>query len=218
MPRVSRLRGSRMSRSRVMRMSRRPGQIISHPPQIRSYGITRDVRLRFSASAAFAGSITYQNLLDTILMVTSATTAFDLFDQVRVNSVEVWSIAALGTPATATVIFDGASAGSAGDQKTHTDTSMGVEPAHVKASPDPLTQAGQFQFSQTANAFELLIPTGSIVDVSMSLRQPVNGGAVAAQNAVVAGTPGTVCYRGLDGKAFATTVLIVVGVEGAAIV
>jgi hypothetical protein len=186
--------------------------MIPHPPQIPSYGITRDVRLRFTATAA-AGeqTITFQNLLDTILMVLTATTAADLFEAVRVNSVELWGIAALGTPSTVTLVFDGATLGAAGDQKTHTDTSMGVEPAHVKARPDPMTQAGQFQFSGNVSAFVLTVPAGAVIDVSLSLRQPVLGVAVAAQNVVVAGTAGTVAYRGLDGKTIALTNFPVVG-------
>lgn len=185
--------------------------MISHPPQIPSYGITRDVRLRFMQTAAGDTNVTFQNLLDTILVANSATTASDLFAAVRVNSVELWAIAALGTPVTASLIFDGATMGAAGDQKLHTDTSVGVEPAHVKARPDKLTQAGQFQVSSSAIAFILATPAGTVVDVSMTLRQPVNGAVVASQNVLVGATPGAVYYRGLDGKTTALTNLPVVG-------
>jgi hypothetical protein len=186
--------------------------MISHPPQLPSYGITRDVRLRFAALAAGVANITFQNLLDTILVATGAAAASDLFEAVRINSVELWAIAALGTPATVILSFDGTTVGAQGDQKTHTDTSMGIEPAHVKARPDSLTQAGQFQASAANVAFILDVPAGTVIDVSVTFRQPVQGTAVSSQNVLVAATTGAVYYRGLDGK---TTALTNFPVQGA---
>jgi hypothetical protein len=181
------------------------GEMISHPPQIPSYGITRDVRVRFESPAAVNAAITFQNLLDVFLVATGATTGFDVFDAVRVNSIEVWASAILGTAVTATVVFEGTTAGAQGDQKIHTDTSMGIQPAHVKARPDPRTQAGQFQASSAANAFILEVPAGTVVDVSISLRQPLLATAVAVQNPLVGATTGVFYLRGLDGLAVSTT-------------
>jgi hypothetical protein len=189
----------------------RRGGSISHPPQIPSYGITRDVRLRFTQTTAGATNITFQNLLDTIAVCTTTTTAADVFEAVRVNSVELWAIAAIGTPATVSLSFDGTTAGAQGDQKTHTDTSMGVEPAHVKARPDPLTQAGQFQATQASVAFILTCPAGTVIDVSLTFRQPVLGEVNATQNVVVGGVAGLIFYRGLDGKTTALTNIPIVG-------
>jgi len=186
-------------------------QIISHPPQLPSYGITRDVRMRFAANANSTVTVTFQNLLDTILVANSTTTAFDLFQSVRVNSVELWSIAALGTQSTVILVYDGTTVGAAGDQKTHTDTSMGIEPAHVKARPDPLTQAGMFQSSSANIAFFISAPSGTVIDVSLTFRQPVLGGAVLAQNVLVGATIGAVYYRALDGKTTALTGFPVLG-------
>lgn len=195
------------------RSGRRKGdnQMISHPPQLPSYGITRDVRLRFTALTAAEINITFQNLLDTVLVATGAASAADLFEAVRVNSVELWAIAALGTQATVILAYAGTTVGAAGDQKTHTDTSMGVEPAHVRAQPDPLTQAGQFQASGAATAFLLDVPAGTVIDVSLTLRQPVLGQVVASQNVLVGATAGAVYYRGLDGKTTALTNFPILG-------
>jgi len=187
-------------------------QMIAHPPQLPSYGITRDVRIRFAATAAANASVTFQNLLDIVLVATSSTTAADLFEAVRVNTVELWAIAALGTPVSLVLTYDGLTVGAAGDLKTHTDTSMGVEPAHVKARPDPRTQAGQFQPSSANVAFLISVAAGTIVDVSMTLRQPVLGVATSSQNATVGATTGAVYYRGLDGKTTALTNFPVQGV------
>jgi hypothetical protein len=186
--------------------------LISHPPELPSYGITRDVRMRFASVAAAETAITFQNLLDTVLVASGATSALDLFEAVRVNSVEIWAIAALGTPTTVVLQFDGTTTGASGDQKAHTDTSMGVQPAHVKARPDRLTQAGQFQASSASTAFLVDVPAGAVIDVSLTLRQPVNGTAIGAQNPLVGATAGVVYYRGLDGK---TTALTNYPVQGA---
>lgn len=186
--------------------------MISHPPQLRSYGLLKEARLRFVANAAFAGNITFQNLLDMVLIGTAATTLCDLFFAVRVNSVELWSLPAVGGANTVVCIFSGATVGASGDQKTHTDTSMGIEPAHVKARPDRLTQAGQFQPSSADAAFTLQVPSGTVIDVSVSLRNPVDGATpIVSQNPGVGVDVGEIFYRGLDGKAAATTQLPVVG-------
>jgi hypothetical protein len=208
------MRGRRPPANTGRKNARRGGdnQLIAHPPQIRSYGITREVRIRFVSNAAFAGSITFQNLLDMVLVGTGATTLVDLFFAVKVLSVELFSLPAVGGANTVVLIFSGATVGASGDQKTHTDTSMGIEPAHVKASPDRLTQAGQFQPSSADVAFTLQVPTGTVIDVSVALRNPIDGAApVVSQNAGVGVTAGQLFYRGLDGKAAATTQLPVVG-------
>jgi len=167
--------------------------------------------MRFTQTAAGNTNITFQNLLDTVLVATSATTAADLFEAVRVNSVEMWGIAALGTPTTVTLTYDGSTVGAVGDQRVHTDTSMGVEPAHIKARPDRLTQAGQFQASSANIAFITSAPAGAVIDVSVTFRQPVQGTANSSQNVLVGATTGAVYYRGLDGKTTALTNLPVVG-------
>jgi hypothetical protein len=206
----------RKARGRMFMTNRSNGLAIPHPPQIRSYGIMRDVRLRFAAGSAFNGPITYQNLLDTIELATTAIAPFNLFNQVQVKSVELWALPAIGAAATVQVIFAGLTVGAAGDFKLHTDTSMGIQPAHVKASPDPKTQAGQYQPSSTDVAFDLAVPTGAVVDVTLSFRNAIIGAVQAAQNASVGATVGSIFYRGLDGKALATTVLVPVGANNVA--
>jgi len=182
--------------------------------------------MRFQCTEAnFEADITFQNLLDTVLFATTAITAADVYQAVRVNSVEVWAPSqgvnpggetGFLPPSTVTVVFDGATVGAAGDLKVHTDTSMGIQPAHVRARPDPVTQADQFQQSGARVAFGLNIPEGTIVDVSMTFRQPVMGVAVVSQIAPVGLTIGATYFRGLDGKAASTTNLPVVGVNATA--
>jgi len=179
--------------------------MIPHPPPIGDLGLKREVRVRFVANAAFSGPISYQNLLDIMNVAATATTAFDLFTAVKIKSVEVWANALTNATATATLIYDSAAAGSVGDQKIHTDTSMGIEPAHFRARPTPRSLPALYQIGTAATAFYLGVPSGSVVDVSLSLRNPLVGTTAATQNAPVAATAGVVYVRGLDGLAVATS-------------
>jgi hypothetical protein len=181
-------------------------QMISHPPTITSYTIRHNTRLRFTSNAAVSQSITFQNLLDTMLFASSATAGFDVFEAVRIRRVEVWSLPILGAAATCSVEFNGASTGFIGDQRLHSDTSMGIQPAHVSAVPERQSLASNYQESSATAAFFLVCPTGSVVDVECNF---ISGFVenIAAQNALVTATTGAILLRGLDGLATATTKL-----------
>jgi len=178
---------------------------ITHPPSLGNFEIVHSTRLRFVTNAAqLEQPITYQNLLDLILFLTSATAPYDVFTSVKVRAVELWAAPLLGSAVTTTVRFVGETAGSIGSLKTVTDTSMGVQPAHVKARPGANTLASMFQVSSGAVAFDLTCPTGTVVDVELSYKN-LPGIAVAAQNVSVGATVGILAYRGLDGLGAATS-------------
>lgn len=177
---------------------------ISHPPQIPSFEVRHGVRLRFVTSSAVSQSITFQNLLDTILMATTATTGADLFVSVKVRRIQVWATPVLGNATSISLLFGGGAAGAVGDQKLHTDTSMGIQPAHVAARPAAKSLASNYQVSSVDEAFFVVAPSGAVVDVEMSFVGSFNA-AVPAQNPLVAANPGAVYLRGLDGLATATT-------------
>jgi len=180
--------------------------LIPHPPPIQDIGLRREVRLRFACTSAFANDVTFQNLLDIFNVVTvSGVSAFDLFTAVKIKAVEVWANALANATVEAVVIYDGSTVGQAGDQKIHQDSSMGIEPAHVRAVPGRMTQAAQFQASTATKAFYLSCPAGAIVDLELSLRNPLAAMAVATQNAPAAGTAGAIYLRGLDGQAAAAS-------------
>jgi hypothetical protein len=180
-------------------------EMISHPPPIPSFNVVHSTRLRFVLNAAFTGQITYQNLLDCILFSTSATVLFDLFFAVKVRQIEVWAINALGTSTSVTVAFDGTVVGLVGNQVTHTDTSMGIEPAHLRVSPAKKSLASMFQLNSTNAAFALNLPSGCVIDVSLSYKGSTATQAVSAQNVGAALTTGAIYYRGLDGVAVAAS-------------
>jgi hypothetical protein len=181
---------------------------IAHPPQINSYGITHSTRLRFITNAGVAQTaITFENLLDLILVGTGVTSVSDLFQQVKVRAVEMWAVPVVGGATSVQVEFRDQTAGFVGDAKIHTDTSMGIQPAHVRARPAVRSQSSLFQFSQAASAFTVTCPSGTVIDVELTFRGLPNL-SVNAQNASVATTTGAWYYRGLDGLAKATTVFV----------
>jgi len=165
------------------------------------------MRVRFITNAAVSQSITFQNLLDTFLVAASATAGYQVFQTVKIREVEVWAVPVVGNPAAVSVEFSGVSAGIIGDQLIHSDTSMGLQPAHVRARPSRRSLASEYQLSTSANAFLLTCPAGSVVDVALTFRGTWIV-ASAVQNALVAATTGAFYLRGLDGLAVASTKLL----------
>jgi hypothetical protein len=177
---------------------------ITHPPQISNYEIRHSMPLRFTVTAGVVRqSITILNLLETVLMATTALAPLRMFDAVRVRHIRVWAVAALGTPTTVAVVFLGNGQNGAGDRKIVSDTSLGVQPAYVKAVPDKGSSLHLWQGSTSNMTVEVTAPAGSIIDVVMDLRN--DNTAAAATNASVGATVGGIFYRGLDGLAAAAT-------------
>jgi len=184
----------------------RDDRSLSHPPQIGNLGIVHSTRLRFITNAGVAQTgITFENLLDLLVVATTNLLVSDLFQQVRVRSVEMWAVPALGTSTTVQCEFTNQVAGFAGDAKIHSDTSMGVQPAHVRCKPAARSGSAMFQFSQATNAFVLTCPSGTVIDVELTFRG-LPQLSTAAQNACVGAAAGAWYYRGLDGQAKAATV------------
>jgi hypothetical protein len=183
--------------------------MIPHPPELSAAQLQHSVALRFVANAGVAQQIvTFQNLLDTLLMATSATQPYDVFQLVKVRKVEVWSCPAIGSSNTISVDFSGQTVGSLGDADLHTDTSMGIEPAHVCAVPKKRSQVSQFQLSSGNTAFVLNgVASGTVVDVHLSFKQLflAQTGSATASSVSVGATVGLIYTRGLDGIAAATT-------------
>jgi len=157
--------------------------------------------MRFTVLAQATNvQITYENLLDTILIAFSATAAVDLFDLVKIKGISVWALSAIGTPATVQVVFDAIT----GDRSIHTDTSLGIQPAYIKCKPSIKSLASFWNPSGGGNAFSITAPPGSVIDVKLSFKTS-SAVVTAAQNALVAATIGELYFRGLDGQAIAGT-------------
>ncbi len=156
------------------------------------------------ASNQVQTAITFANLLDTVVLADTAVSAFDLFDQVRINFVEIWAVPAIGTTAEVALEWGGQGPGATGDGRIVSDSSMGLEPAHFRSAPSRTSQASQWQ-AGVGTAFIVSAPQSAIVDVNCSFRTVQNLPPVAAAAALVAATAGELYYRGLDGLAIAGT-------------
>jgi len=196
----------KQTKTRPRRAERK--ELISHPPQVGGLELRHATTLRFVSNAAVNHAITFQNLLDTMIVAATATTAFDVFQTVRVRRVRMWSMPAIGGASSVSVEFSGVTAGVVGDQAIHTDTSMGVQPAHVDARPNARALCADYQLSSTAVAFTLRAPAaGTVIDVELSFRGQF-AAAVATQNPAAGATAGAFYLRGLDGLATATSVFV----------
>jgi hypothetical protein len=175
-----------------------------HPPQIDGYQITHKTRLRFTVTAAVTNQLfTVTQVGQTMCVATTAIAGFCLFDVFRIKRVQIWGIAAQGTPTTVQVQFSPIS--QLGDANIHTDTSLGVKPAYISAAPSRFSLASLFQNVASANdLFSVTAPAGSIIDLSLSYRTSSNA-PVALTNALVGANPGEFYFRGLDSLATAGT-------------
>ncbi len=174
----------------------------THPPPINPQ-IKHHQRMRYVVLASNSLDVTFANVLDGIIVATTTTNAVQLFDQVRIHGVEVWAVGTGTAPTTVQCTFSGNVLGASGNARVYSDTSVSIQPAHILARPDPLSQTAQWQPYNTNTAFRLNVPAGAIVDVIVSYRN--DDSAPTGTAAVVAATAGEVYYRGLDSLAIATT-------------
>jgi hypothetical protein len=168
------------------------------PPAIQDIALTHKRRMRYIADANTLDTITFQDILDTMLVAATATQGYQLFQAVRIVEVEAWHCPVGSSVSTLVVEFDGAIAGFVGNQKIHTDSSMGTRPAHLRVRPGAKTSAALWQPSSASTAFRIEAPAGTILDVVVELRGQFNAG-VAVQAALVGATAGGVYLRGIDG-------------------
>lgn len=156
--------------------------------------------MRFTQGAAGTTSVSFSNLLDTMLMATTTTSGTDLFDLVKIKSVRVWAQSALGTPASVAVQFNTAT----GDRELYQDTSLGVRPAFIHAKPSAKSLASFFQQSTAGDAFTVTAPAGSILDIKLVFRT-TDATPTTTGQALVSAMVGELYYRGLDGLPSAST-------------
>jgi len=183
--------------------------VIPHPPPSGNTTLSHRCRLRFVSISAFAGNITYQNLLDAINVATSASTAVDVFFCVRLKRVQIWSNGLTNVSQTLEFTYGGLVVN--GDEKMHTDMSMGIEPAYIDARPSGKSQASFWNSSSTAVAWFMDIPANSVTDVVCEFRNNLIGTGPATQFAPAGATAGAIYLRSLDGKATAAAAFTPVG-------
>jgi len=192
---------------------------LAHPPPINPQ-IKHTQRMRYvvTPTGGAAGlvnfQVTFANILDGIIVATSSTAATKLFDQVKIRAVEIWAAGiqptvvsgVTNTPAFVSLTYNGDQVGASGSGRVFSDTSVSIEPAHIRCAPERRAQASQWQANAAGNAFVFTAPNGAIIDVEVSFRN--DDSAPTASAAVVAAATGEIYYRGLDSVAVATTQLV----------
>lgn len=179
--------------------------------------------LRFVTSTVFTGqfTVTPANLLDAWFVAGTATTAYQLFDYVRVKKVTIRAMgkdvqsggSILCPTATVGIEFYGLIPGTFPGGRMKTETALGyTEPAMCSLVPDPKSQAAQFQPSSTSQLFAIravdqaFTPiAGAVIDVEVIYRNSADVSPAAVAVARAGLTPGNLYFGGLDGQPTATT-------------
>lgn len=177
------------------------------------------VVLRFVTTgigAATSVGVTFNNLLDAMLIAGTATTGYQLFDYVKVRKVVMRGVASLpgSSPGSCTVAveYTGLVLGSNGGGKSRQNTSVGTAvPAFVSSKPDKLSAAGMWQTGSNNVAFVLravnednTVNIGTYIDVHLSYKTS-SANPATISSAIAAATPGEIYYGGIDGARLAAT-------------
>lgn len=122
-------------------------------------------------SATTLVAITRANLLNLLVTAISAITTVRTFEAVRLKKVEMWTNApALGSaPTYCQLEWEGENSPST----ILSDTSMGVQPAHLVSIPPPSSSNRWWSMSgsqETDNLFGVMMSTGGVIDVSVEAR------------------------------------------------
>jgi hypothetical protein len=170
MPRNSNRKGPRGTRRGGRQ--RGPGRaMLSHPPQFKpTVGFSHKFRFA-SGTNAGTTAITRAQLLNLIQVATSAVTTVRVFQAVRLKKVEMWTNPPVlgSTPVTCSCEWIGENSPST----VHSDTSMGVQPAHVLSRPPASSSNRWWSLSgqqETDNLIVLIFPADTIIDVSVQVR------------------------------------------------
>ncbi len=169
--------------------------------------MTVPMKLRFVCSTATTSTVTWANILDTVVFAATSTSVYDLFYAVRLHSVEIWlPDADLGVNQNSqcTLAFDSPTQG---DQRIYAISSLGG-PGYAKCVPSRHSLNGwTWQDSSSVGCFTLNnCPVGAQICLSVTFRTRMGqGSAVAAAQAASGASAGTIYLRGLDGLAAAST-------------
>lgn len=179
---------------------------IPNPGGLQAYGtIQCPMKLKFTCVTATTSTITWANILDTVIMATTSTQAADVFYAARLKAIRVWTPPLVGSAGyQATVAFDSPSQG---DQRVYV-VSSGNAGGYCECRPSKASANGKFwEDSSSVGAFTVnSMPVGTLIEVDLVFRSRFGtGSAVTAAQAGSGMTAGTIYLRGLDGLAAAST-------------
>jgi len=168
------------------------------PPFVSTLTLSHKFRYT-NGSAIVALPVTRGNVLSSMLMAVTAGTAYRMIAAVKIVSVQAWA-----PPSTlpSTTELDLEWVGVNAPSTIISDSSMGVESAHIRTHPPRDSSATWWSLSGQSNETEQLMlltaPVNSVFDVVMRLRL-VENEAPSLSEAPALATPGKVYYDYLDG-------------------
>lgn len=217
MKKVSKKGGNPKSQRRVAR-----DEDLRIPPSVTDQ-LSASVCLRFMTTTSWTGSytVTFANLLDAWFLAGTATTAYQLFDFVKIRKVVVRCMAGPYTTgsgimptANVGIEFPGLVGGQFGSGKQKVGTGVGFDtPAYVELSPDRMSQVAQYQPSTANPAFVVratdglrIAVYGAVIDVWVSYKNSGDISPAAVTTARAGMTSGQIYFGGLDGLGVVNTV------------
>ena len=171
-----------------------------HPPP---FVPTRTVKCRYrfiATAASTSDQLTATSFLDLLCVAATTTSAYQLGNFFKIDSIEIWGpMASDLAPVTCQIEWNGSTAGAFGKSVVHSDTSMGASvPAHVRSQPPVGSQLAQWLSAGAFNIALLKYPAKSVVDVHFSLVLRDDAAATAVTGAVAAATVGALYVRALN--------------------
>jgi len=154
-------------------------------------------RYRFTSSSGTSTTISAFTLLDACgVCATTAVLGSAIYQSVKVRQIEIWTPpASQGAAATCSVLWPSSNTS---QPREVSDTTVSVtQPAHVRTSPPPGSLAG-FWSSGNVSLFTLVAPSGSIIDVWVSLVMADGTNVLATAATLVGATAGRMYYCSLD--------------------
>jgi hypothetical protein len=181
--------------------SRVKGRNQNGPPQIRS-NIELTHRYRFISTSGTSTALTATSLLcaaGTVCYITNSSVV-STYSAVRVNSIEIWTPpASQGSTATCSVDWVGGFVNVVNREISDTSVSV-TTPAHIVTGPPPMSLAKFWQTASTTTLCNVVAPTGSIIDVVLSLVVQDTDSA-AAVSTVATAVLGQSYFLSLDSNA-----------------
>jgi hypothetical protein len=175
-----------------------PRQFRANPEITRTY--------RFTSTSGTAKAISPSDLLCAagVIAVTNIL-GYPMSQAVKVRSIEIWTPpAAQGAAATCSVLWP---AGTQSQPREVSDTTVSVSnPAHIRTGPPALSLASFWNTGAGTLLFTVTAPSGSIIDVTLSLVLNDNFVAGGAAATLVGATVGNGYYCALDSATAAGSV------------
>jgi hypothetical protein len=201
-------KSSKKARRRVAGAS----QDVPKPKQIQ-LEVKQTRKLRFTNTGANPStSISWYNLLDTVIVAGTASNGYELYDFVRIKEIEMWGNRGANTASAISIGIDfgGVLAGMQGAGRSWEDTSVSLaQPAYLRVRPDPRSQSAQFQSAQSGIAFHIRASGAPaecvIVDLTLEFINSPLVNPTAVGQAIAAATAGEIYFGGLDALRAVTT-------------